>query len=365
MTDQEADDLLKRYANGQCTPAEQLLIESWHNDLAAKAADPLPLQDYEQVQQRIWSRVNKKRPVYYWRAAAAVTLLLSTSTAYLFLNRQQKPAITSAAGKKDILPGTNKAILTLSNGKQINLDDAAQGAIASQGGINITKNRNGQIVYHVTASPLESNAYNTISTPNGGQYQIILPDGSKVYLNAASSLKYPVRFTSNERKVTLTGEGYFEVAKNVQQPFIVATTSQTVKVLGTHFNVSCYPQEPVTTTLAEGKIEISQSASPQKTTLQPGDQSIVSPQGIEVHQVNPDDAIAWKDGLFIFRGTKLSEVFRQLARWYDVDVDYATIPDLHFEGEIPRNMSLLKVLTAIEKISHVQFTLEGKKITRE
>jgi ferric-dicitrate binding protein FerR (iron transport regulator) len=186
-----------------------------------------------------------------------------------------------------------------------------------------------------------------------------------VYLNAASSLKYPTRFTGNEREVTLTGEGYFEIAKNAKQPFIVVTTNQSIRVLGTHFNVSCYPGDPIKTTLAEGKIEISRPANSQKTTLKPGDQSIVSPEGIEVHQVNPDDVIAWKDGKFVFIRTPLKEMLRQISRWYDIDVDYSQIPDQNFDGEISRKLSLQEVLKSVEAGTDLHFQIEGRRIVRK
>ncbi|ACU62097.1 FecR family protein [Chitinophaga pinensis] len=427
MTDQEFNSLLKKYRNGECTPEEQALVESWYLELEGSLPDP-GTAACDMVQQRIWERVREtsqvaeiqeleghKRVTLFRRfgpAVAAACLVAAVATFYFNRHQQKQPAPVAKNVVEDAPAGTNKAILTLANGRRIALDDAADGTLAEESGVTIRKNSKGQLVYTVGDpglpggnTPLspqggslpegERNrvAYNTISTPNGGQYQIYLPDSSMVFLNAASSLKYPVKFNGTERRVELKGEGYFEITKNPDKPFRVYSDKQTIEVLGTHFNVSSYDAEPTTTTLAEGQVKITTFSSSYQSTklpsgeiaseaaqprndgksfiLKPGQQAILSASGrntngregkFQITSVNPEEAIAWKDGLFIFRNTELKDVLRQLARWYDVEVDYNSIPAISIEGELPRNVSLLRVLQLIAASSNVSLKLEGRRI---
>jgi ferric-dicitrate binding protein FerR (iron transport regulator) len=264
----------------------------------------------------------------------------------------------------EIQPGTNKAILTLGNGQKISLNDTKNGNIATLRGVQVSNDTASSIVTYQSNPNTDPTLINTITTPAGGQYQLILPDGSKVFLNATSSLTFPSRFAFNKREVNLTGEAYFEVTKDSQKPFLVTSKGQQLKVLGTHFNISAYPNEPLKTTLAEGKVEISLTANPQKTVLQPGDQSIVNLNDIHVQQVNPDDVIAWKDGLFAFNQLPLKDVFQQLGRWYNVTFESNSKLDNHtFDGEIPRTYTLSQVLTMIELSTNLKFKVEGQKIS--
>lgn len=379
MTTEEIEDILKRYQEGRCTPAEQLWVHSWNNELHAKATKnpPPAIQDLEVIEERIWSKVTKvkRRPVYYWPVAAAIALIITAATGYfLYIANTPQKIVTYTTPPHDLPAGSNKAILTLANGKRLVLEDLKNGQIALQNGIKIIKDKSGQIIYTVAAlTPLGTDgedreagpAFNTITTPNGGQYLVILPDGSRAYLNAASSLKYPIRFDGTERRVILSGEAYFEISKDRSHPFIVASSMQSVKVLGTHFNVSCYPDEPIKTTLAEGKVEITMATTAKKAILKPGEQSIVNNTTLQVNPVNPDDVIAWKDGLFVFTQTDIKAVLKQIARWYNVEVDYANLPDQKFEGEISRKVGLLQVLKAIEQGSDVKLTIEGRRIMRK
>lgn len=377
MTTEEVADLLKRYSEGKCTPAEQLWVHSWNDQLHAQATKeniPTPTALTDETQSRIWSKVNgpepvirKLTPMYRWLSAAAIALIIASGAIY-YLNRSSKPDTYAGTTQgQDIPAGSNKAILTLANGKQIDLNAAQAGTIASQTGITITKNKAGQLIYTVSPNTSviardEVSSYNTISTPKGGQYQVILPDGSEVYLNAASSLKYPVKFNKNERRVTLSGEAYFEVSKNPAKPFIVESENQSVKVLGTHFNVSGYPGEVVKTTLAEGKVLVSTLRGTDKITLTPNQQAINNGTSLHTQSVNAGDVIAWKDGLFVFTQTNLKTVLQQISRWYDVGVDYTNIPDIAFDGEISRKISLLQMLKAIEQNTDVKLKLEGRRI---
>ena len=379
MTEQDIEQLLKKYNAGECTPEEQLLLYNLYDKLDRESAESgyqAPDENFESI---IWDRIQKDRQItshsytkrlYFRIAVAAACVVLVAGAVYLTSVNKNNSHEVLTAKAEDVPAGSNRATLTLANGQQIVLDAAKAGTLVQQAGVTVTKNANGQLVYVISSDKTPSGvgttiAYNTITTPNGGQYEIYLPDGSHVYLNAASSLKYPIRFIGDTRMVMLKGEAYFEIRKINNQSFIVSSNGQSLKVLGTHFNVASYPDEPIVTTLAEGKIELSNTSFPQKTILQPGDQSTALPDRFKIDKVNIDDIAAWKDGLFIFNNTSLKEVFKQLARWYDVSVDYSRIPDMAYEGEIPRNVGLLKVLELIEATSNVSFKLEGRRIMRE
>ena len=371
MNEQEIKNLLDRFEKGDCTPAESALVENWYNQLAQQAKAEITFSELEEKDQEIRSQlfaVPEKRlyPIYLRYAAAVVVIAgLAWGSYGIFTTRNEANTVFQTA--QEIQPGSNSAILTLSNGKRISLG-THNGSVDTDPDVQISNNSsNGIVTYKLNNSKtphvnhIESDQLNTITTPRGGQYQLILSDGTLVYLNADSKLQYSVRF--DERVVTLVGEGYFEVAKDAQRPFIVVSQGQKVIVIGTHFNVSCYPEEPIRTTLAEGKIEISQPANSQKATLKPGDQSIVSSNGIKVHQVNPEDAIGWKNGLFVFNRTPLKEVMKQIGRWYDVEVNFNDLPNEPFEGEILRNNTLSQVLKVIERTNDIKFQVEGRRVS--
>ena len=287
--------------------------------------------------------------------------------------------------ENDVLPGGNKATLTLADGTLVVLDETKDGEIADISGIRISKNKDDQIVYEISdANPSSKGAatkYNQISTPRGGQYQIILPDGTKVWLNAASSLKYPVQFTGKSRIVELTGEAYFEVnsqlLKNGKKlPFIVKSLSQTIEVLGTHFNVNSYDDEDaIKTTLLEGIVRVFANSNQNKELenlneidqnkgiiLNPNQQSVLKRGRINVVKVDAEESVAWKKGYFSFKNADLSNVMRQLSRWYDVDVFYeGEIPSGTYSGKVYRNMNISKVFEILA-YTELNFRVEGKKI---
>lgn len=367
MTEQEASELLKKYKDGLCTPQELAFMESWYKDLEDNLPD-VPYSDADGAAQRVWQMALARQVIpqksirrYYWPVAAACMIIICGIVYLTSTNKNKiKPEQTVV---EDAPAGSNKATLTLGNGQQIVLDAAKAGTLAQQAGVTISKNANGQLVYTIAdAGSNTSGAYNTISTPKGGQFEVYLPDGSHVWLNADSRLKYPLKFIGDVRKVELTGEAYFEVKKNSNQSFIVTSNDQSVEVLGTHFNVCSYRDEPAVTTLAEGRVKVSSVSFPQKTILEPNQQATAMPDGFAVKKVRADDVIAWKDGLFVFEGTDLKDVLRQLGRWYDVKVAYNTIPDIKFYGEIPRTVNLLKVIEQIAAVSDVQLKLQEGKI---
>jgi transmembrane sensor len=318
-----------------------------------------------------------------WWAVAA--LLIGTAVAVWLLIRPKTPA-PAVAGQQtlrhDRLPGRNVARLTLSDGSSITLDSAHDGFLAKQGNASITKSGDGSLAYQPAKGERTVAVYNTLSTPRGGQYRLLLPDGSQVWLNAASSISYPTAFTEAERSVTITGEAYFEIVSNATMPFRVRINTprgqKDVRVLGTHFNVKAYGDETtVTTTLLEGSVQLldggqgpnsGQGASGGAgTILKPGEQGQWRADGtmqVDPH-ANIEEAVAWKNGLFHFEGADVAEVMRQLSRWYDVDVVFkGKLPDAKFEGEITRNSNLTEVFKILQ-LSNVHFTVEDKKVIVE
>lgn len=304
----------------------------------------------------------------FWKKmmAAAAILLIISIPAYLYVSGTYPAPIVYAAFNGDITPGGNKAVLTLANGKKIVLTDAANGELARQQGVSVTKTANGTLSYQIMAADQSGPAtYNTIATPAGGQYQVILPDGTRVWLNAASSIRFPTALhTSSDRKVFISGEAYFEVAKlqlkGRRVPFSVSTNGQELEVLGTHFNINAYNGPAgIQTTLLEGSIVVSNGMGLSKV-LSPGQQSILS-NDIVVKEVDTATAVAWKNGLFKFENESLKEVMAQLSRWYDVDVSYeGAIPSNKFSGELYRNMNADKILQIL-KLSNIAYRVEAPR----
>lgn len=278
--------------------------------------------------------------------AASVLLLLATGTFVLRSLNTTHPALPP----QDITPGGNKAILTLGDGSTVTLDSANR--LIRQG----IRQTGGQLVYDAQSTAI---SYNTLTTPRGGQFQVRLPDGTMVWLNAASSLRYPTAFTGGERKVEISGEAYFEVVKDSHQPFKVKIGEQgEVEVLGTHFNVDAYPDESsINTTLLEGAVRVNN-----KVVLKPGQQAQVANNSIKtINNANITKVMAWKNGLFNFEDASLREVMQQLARWYDLQIVYEqNVPDMYFEGEMSRDMNLSQVLDGLQKTG-VRFRIEAGK----
>jgi hypothetical protein len=288
------------------------------------------------------------------RYAAAAVLFIGA--VFLYYNNKKEvsaslvtpPALVQADDPNDVLPGSNKAMLTLSNGKTIELDENGKQVI-TDGELTI-QNDNGLVSYPKS----ELVAYNTMATPMGGQYKLKLPDGTTVWLNAASSITYPTSFPGDTRVVSITGEAYFEVAKNAEKPFIVKTYKDEIMVKGTSFNVNSYPDEPaVKTSLLEGLVEINGAL------LTPGKAYMNG----KINETDLSTDLAWKNGAFNFHHVKLSEAMRQIARWYDVEIHYeGNVGDIELGGEIGRNLTLQQVLNGLQdKDTH--FRLEGKVLT--
>ncbi|WP_106530219.1 FecR family protein [Chitinophaga niastensis] len=309
----------------------------------------------------------KVRNLRWWRAAAAIFLLgAGAATGYHFMGKKARTSATNAA-MADVMPGMSKAKLVLGDGTVVQLDSSHTNQLKEKDGTLIDKD-NGQLVYDVTRNTSEKIMFNTLSTPRGGEYQLVLPDGSKVWLNAASSLRFPTKFVASDRTVYLTGEAYFEVAPNAQQPFHVELSNGlNITVLGTAFNIMDYDDEStVKTTLVSGKVKVSQETG-NSVLLAPAQEAVLNKQQqhIAVNEADIDKTIAWKMGMFEFDDDDLTTIMRQLARWYDVEVKFAgTIPDKHYSGSI-RKQSTLSQALRILKTAGIQYTIEGKQITIE
>jgi transmembrane sensor len=299
----------------------------------------------------------------WFRSAAAVFLLLAAGVVF-YATYRKKEAVQVTSVPADVPPGGNKAVLTLAGGQQIMLDSAHQGNLTVQGNVQVSKVSDGRLAYQAIGSAATALVYNTLSTPRGGQYELTLPDGSHAWLNAASSVTYPTVFTGSTREVTMTGEVYFEVKYNASQPFTVKAANSVIEDLGTHFNVNAYADEPVLrTTLLEGKVAVRNGA--ERRVLSPGEQAEVTGTGASIFVrsgIDPDEAVAWKNGLFQFNKADIRTVMRQIARWYDVEVRFeGPVSDDRFWGKLPRDANASQVLHVLQK-EQVHFRIEGKTI---
>lgn len=380
--------LLDKYLEGGASPSEQLLVEEYYKRL--ERSGKIALSDDQEMKlkelmlrnitegmddpdkQEVTSDWKKVLRWLTYAAAASIILILATN---LLFNKfddisKGKAVVTKVLPlkKDDVAPGGNKAILTLADGSKVVLDDVKIGQIAKQAGISITKAEDGRLVYNVPASykdeKTSSSLLNKIETPKGGQYQINLPDGTKVWLNAASSLKFPAVFTGKERFVELAGEAYFEVSSNKLMPFKIKTANQTVEVLGTQFNINSYLNESsIRTTLLEGSVKISDAVTKQVKYLTPGQQAINKKDGtIHLEMANTEQVTSWRDGRFIFNDMELESIMRQLERWYNVDVDYSEIPRTSYNAHISMDLNLSKVLEALEVTGSIKFKIDGRTI---
>jgi len=378
-TDEYYQQLAEKWLTGKITPEEETEFSEWYNrhqDLPLNIPRHIATSDQE-MHDRILLKINNKIEVEepkkngwisYKLMAACLGFFLVSFFIYFMAWRPGKEA---ALMENNIPPGSNKATLTLSDGAVISLDDVKTGKVLEQEGIKIEKTADGLLTY--TAKEIKGDRgvvrFNTISTPLGGQYKVILPDGTKVWLNAGSSLIYPISFVGNERKVKLSGEGYFEVAKLKGMPFKVKTNTQEIVVLGTHFNVNAYEDEPVVkTTLAEGSVKVitggEQVNNGGAVMLSPGQQSLLSKGNrLSVKTVDVAAEIAWKSGIFSFQNTDIQVVARELSRWYNVEIAFeGELPDVKLWGEMDRNVSATEALEILHyfKLKY-RIIQQGKK----
>ncbi|MDQ7948391.1 MAG: FecR domain-containing protein [Pedobacter sp.] len=321
--------------------------ESIKEELGARIAAQLHAQQATTPTRRLWARI-----------AAAASVLIILSLGIYFHQRTTSGQYTTYVAKPDFSPGKNKAYLTLANGKRINLDDAKQLHLTLQEGITVTKAADGHLVYQVAQHAAAGNGTNTIETPLGGQYQVQLPDGTNVWLNAASAIKYPLKFSGKKRIVEITGEAYFEVAHNAAMPFVVKTIKQEIEVLGTHFNVMAYGDEPeVQTTLVQGSVKITSAHN--ALVLRPGQQAKVVQNSVALNlDADIESAIAWKSGKIQFTDMNIQNIMRMLSRWYDFEAEYETKQlNITFGGSFSRNKNLSAILKSLESTGDVHFKL--------
>lgn len=390
MQNSELTRLFERYLNNECSPEEviqllkqfdikesesdlkEIIRERLSGEVDYSAPQHLLDESFIKIKQGIHSQHQPQTHFigskWFLKVAAAILLIVIPATIYFVISKKN---VTSSlayhkktAPLKDILPGHDNATLTLADGTTIVLDSVSDGAFARQNGVKVLK-LNGQIIYK-DSNVHEEVVYNQIATAKGNQYQLILTDGTKVWLNAASSIRFPSSFTSKERKVEITGEAYFEVAKDVSKPFKVlvhsAKGSSEVEVLGTHFNINAYDdEEDVKTTLLEGAVKVKNNNNAQ--LLLPGQQAVYASNEIAINKnMDADDVIAWKQGFFVFDNTDLKTLMRQVARWYDVDVELkGLIENESYSGKISRNVPLSKFLQLLQ-LNNLQVKVEGRKI---
>lgn len=393
MTERAVADLWQRYFRDELNEGEKEVLARWVNEQESD-------EDINLFLQKSWNEFETSRQIHEndaavmfrsilakakslesqkpvavvrkmnWKrlaVAASVLIAISISAYFAFNQKNIEPSIAvKHQTPPDIkAPATNRAMITLANGQKIFLDSAGNGSLAVQGNVQLVKMANGQIGYQLADGNISAEIiYNTLSNPRGSKViNMALSDGSRVWLNAGSSITYPVAFVGNERKVSITGEAYFEIAHDASKPFYVTKGEMSVRVLGTHFNVNSYEDEDaIRVTLLQGSVNV--VLPNQSAKLKPGEQAQVEAgQQIQTsNDVNIDEVMAWKNGLFSFDEAGIKEVMRQVSRWYDVDVVYeGKIPQQKFGGDIERTLSLSQVLEVLEK-SNVHFKVEGRKI---
>ncbi|GAA0525679.1 FecR family protein [Chitinophaga japonensis] len=357
---------IERADAGDDAVLQQLMEDAWQG-AHLQEGRPVPEIDYEDVYERIVRPAHPQRSRLFTlrRVAAAAVLLLAGAAFWLWRSGDRQKVSVPVAGHVphtgDVTPGLHKAILTLADGSSVTLDSAGNQVI--QQGPTAIRQQNGQLLYASQGGD-ESVRYNKLSTPRGGQFSIVLPDGTKVWLNSASALRYPTAFTGNQRIVELQGQAYFEVAQNAAQPFKVMVGEMEVQVLGTDFDVMAYPDEAtVNTTLLSGSVQVKEGEALQ--LLRPGQQAVLrnSDHAITVRTADIKKVVAWKDGLFVFNNMTLPAILREVARWYDVEIVYTVQPSQElYGGGISRRLPLSGILNLLEGNGHNHFRIEGRKV---
>ncbi|CAM4424474.1 FecR family protein [Pedobacter westerhofensis] len=374
--------LVELYLDGNATAKQAATVEQYF-DLFSSEPDILDSIDklevrviHDRLKSAIDTRIDQEdkfHSVVPWKYLSVAASILLAATIGIYFYHSRQPQLKQFSQQKmvaDVAPGGNNAILTLSDGQKISLNDARTGSIANQYGTSISKSKEGHLIYNSSASAKNTVAYNSVETPKGGQYQLLLADGTKVWLNAASSLRYPLAFDGKDRQVELSGEAYFEVAHNKSKPFRVLSNHQVVEVLGTHFDINSYADEPATkTSLIEGSVRVTSLGSKAKIVIRPGQQSVLNSalpsSDITVKNIDIDEAVAWKNGYFMFDEESLESILRKIARWYDVDIQYKGMDaknKLFFSGTLSRYSNVSKVLKKLELTESVHFKIEGRTI---
>lgn len=380
--------LLEQYFNHAATVEEERELATWSladenrqelelllKDLweQTKAGEEMGTGIAKDIFLKIIGKNRAKVPIVHWKrlvAAASIIAIIGIGVYfYTSLSKNNSaPAITTVTSKDIPAPAANRAIITLADGSRVYLDSVGDGQLAQQGNIKLMKLSNGQIAYQTASGEMVKEIqFNTLTNPKGSKViNMALADGSRVWLNAGSSVTYPVVFVGNERKVELKGEGYFEVAKDPSKKFIVSANSTTTEVLGTHFNINAYEdEEAMRVTLLEGSVIVSNPRYKNKVTLRPGQQAALdkTDADIKLSRADLDQVLAWKTGFFTFNDLSFDEVMKKIERWYDIKVVYArTIPNINLEGDLSKNTSLNGALEAL-RFQGVDLKLEGRTVT--
>lgn len=364
----EAQEFLNRYIAGSCSPEEELIVNAWFNQQAESSPNFTDPDDIDLIGEDIWTNLPPAQRSYklrIWRKLAAAAALILISFSIIQFIYHDSPVGTQIVRQKNakFSPGDYGATLSLANGKQISLSTLGNGVLVREPGVSITKTSKGELVYQITGEPSERATTNTLSTARGQTFKVNLPDGSSVWLNAASSITYSTNLAHSEvRTVRLNGEAYFKVAHDSKHPFVVKTNGQEVTVLGTEFNVSAYADDHnETTTLVQGKIAMNTAIN--KVILSPGEKGTVENGIIEKAVTNVESAIGWKNNEFVFASQDIRGIMKILSRWYDVDVEYAgEIPSERFSGSTTRFADIHSVLSILESTGSVKINASGAKI---
>ncbi|MBL1409427.1 FecR family protein [Sphingobacterium faecale] len=366
-------ELIEKYRSGNCTTEELAILHRWihqiNRDKESKLTEEQLMDAKRAFELQFKQKNNPIRRVAYWRVAAAASVILFVSIGLYFVKKSPTATIESSITGQidDILPGKDAAILTVGTGQKINLDELFRDTIMYQNGTTISKNEEGALVYFSPVSAVEHpNEFHVLSTPSKGQHRVILPDGSKIWVNSLSSLKFPTTFSSSSRDVELSGEAYFEIAKDSERPFYVHSKGQKVKVLGTHFNIKSYDDEPtIKTTLLEGSIQLYYANLSNSRLLKAGEQAVIANGRCAVNKADIEQVMDWKNGDFIFRQESIAHIMKRVSRWYGIDVAYEIGIDKSqtISGQVSRSKNLSEVIHCLESASDLQFTIkEGKVI---
>lgn len=385
MTREEFISLYEKCMAGKCTDAEKELLNAYQDDmeLLDNNWDDDTSSETE-IRNEIFQRLQDSRGInvsranrpgsWRWLRVAASLVLVATAACFLWSNPFAGNHASSSLAKSDTIKSTpheaTKTYLTLQNGTRVILSEANAGKLTEEMGITVSKAKDGLLVYTINTPDVNAGGtdtttvFNTITTPRGEQYQLILQDGTKVWLNAATSLKFPVAFKGRQRTVELSGEAYFEVARNKKKPFLVSAHGTTVQVLGTHFNVNAYKDDSgVITTLLEGSVRVARGKS--NTLIAPGQQALAAENqtNIIVKSADIEETMAWKNGFFTFHNTPITEIMKTLARWYDIEVEYqGKVSDKQFGGTIARNMDVTEILNNMQLTGAIHYKIQGRRV---